>query len=153
VILQSDKSPCARETAGGSAPCIGKGKERSICISRAQAKTSDSASPLPILGSSYPFSQRLRPSCNGFCPISPFVRGPELAKSLTLLTRQRQKCQTFGADNRPSNHDTTPSLPSSTSSMPRRRRRRAAPQTKNSRARISHRRAGAKVLGCNRGLI
>jgi len=138
VILQSDKSPCARETAGGSAPCIGKGKERSICISRAQAKTSDSASPLPILGSSYPFSQRLRPSCNGFCPISPFVRGPELAKSLTLLTRQRQKCQTFGADNRPSNHDTTPSLPSSTSSMPR--RRPPLPQPRRSRISPEHRR-------------
>ncbi len=26
MILQSDKSPCARETAGGSAPCIGKRK-------------------------------------------------------------------------------------------------------------------------------
>jgi len=146
VILQSDKSPCARETAGGSAPCIGKGKERSICISRAQAKTSDSASPLPILGSSYPFSQRLRPSCNGFCPISPFVRGPELAKSLTLLTRQRQKCQTFGADNRPSNHDTTRSLPSSTR-WPRRRRRRYQP----SRPRIHE--PGYRTAGLGAGLL
>ncbi len=94
MILQSDKSPCARETAGGSALCRRKGKERSICISRAQAKTSNSASPLPILVQFAHLQSANRAQFQRFCSNFAFTHGPEPAKSLTFLTPPCQKCQT-----------------------------------------------------------
>jgi hypothetical protein len=97
VILQSDKSPCARETAEGSALCRRQRKERSICISRAQAKTSDSASPLPIFGQFARLQSANLASLGRFCADFA-LHEPESAKSLTFLTPPCQKCQTFRAE-------------------------------------------------------
>jgi hypothetical protein len=94
MILQSDKSPCAREATSGSAVCRRKRIEAPIYMSRAQAKMSDTAGCRRILGQFPPLLSAIRVQLQQFCPGLALPCRLELAKSLTLLTLPCQKCQT-----------------------------------------------------------